>query len=40
MAKISLDQVLKKAKFHEMKGDFTEAKKLYQQVLQIFYKRL
>ena len=38
MAKISLDKVLKKAKFHENKGEFIEAKKLYQQVLQIFPK--
>lgn len=40
MAKISLDQVLKKAKFHEMKGEFIEAKKLYQQILQIFPKNI
>ena len=40
MAKISLDQVLKKAKFHEKKGEFIEAKKLYQKVLQIFPKNM
>ena len=40
MAEISLEKVLKKAKLHEMKGEFTEAKKLYQQVLQIFPKNI
>ena len=40
MAEISLEKVLKKAKLHEMKGEFTEAKKLYQKVLQIFPKNI
>ena len=40
MAKISVDQVLLKAKSHAKKGEIEDAKKLYQSVLQAFPKNL
>jgi tetratricopeptide (TPR) repeat protein len=36
MAKLSVDRALLKAKFHTNKGEFKEAQKLYQAVLQAF----
>ena len=38
MAKLSVDQALLKAKSHVKKGEFEEAQKLYQVVLQAFPK--
>ena len=38
MAKLSVDQALLKAKSHAKKGEFEEAQKLYQTVLQAFPK--
>ena len=38
LAKLSVDQVLMKARSHAKKGDVAEAKKLYQSVLQVFSK--
>ena len=38
MAKLSVDQALLKAKSHVKKGEFEEAQKLYQVVLQAFHK--
>ena len=40
MAKISVDQVLLKAKSHAKKGEIEDAKKLYQSVLQPFPKNV
>ena len=40
LAKISVDQVLLKAKSHAKKGEIEDAKKLYQSVLQAFPKNL
>ncbi len=40
MAKISVDQVLLKAKSHAKKGEIEDAKKLYQSVLQAFPKNV
>ena len=38
MAKLSVNQLLSKAKFHAKKGDIEEAEKLYQAVLKVFPK--
>ena len=40
MAKISVDQVLLKAKSHAKKGEIEEAKKLYQSILEAFPKNV
>ena len=40
MANISVEQILKKAKTYERKGEFTEAQKLYEKVLQTFPKNI
>ena len=38
LAKLSVDQVLTKAKSHAKNGEVEEAQKLYQSVLQTYYK--
>ena len=40
MSKISVEQEINKAKFHEKKGEFLEAKNIYQQILQLFPKNI
>ena len=40
MTKISVEQELNKAKFHEKKGEFIEAKNIYESILKVFPKNL
>ena len=40
MTKISIEQELNKAKFHEKKGNILQAKNIYQKILQVFPKNL
>ena len=40
MTKISIEQELNRAKFHEKKGNILEAKNIYQKILQVFPKNL
>ena len=40
VAKLSVDKALMKAKFHVKKDELTEAKKLYQLILQAFPRNL
>ena len=40
LAKLSVDQALKKARSHAKKGEITEAQKLYQAVLLAFPKNI
>ena len=40
LLKLSVDNALTRAKYHVKKEEITEAKKLYQQILQAFPKNL
>ena len=40
MTKISVQKQINRAKFHEKKGEIIEAKKIYQNILEIFPKNL